>query len=147
MIYPIRADERKCPPLVVRAGADPAKLREYSYAPWNGEWYIRTGWGQDAGRVTSEEEARLFCQYVRDCMTFDGRMILMGKTLTEWLKEHEQAEKVMSLLQYREAAQLWGVEPHEARRCLLEEYKAGRLPLWLTRAEWQAWLMSDHADA
>ena len=143
MLYPLRADDRKFTPLIVRAGAEPAQLREYSYVAWNGEYYIRTGWGQDAGRVKTEREARLFCAYARACMTFDGRTIHMGKTLEEWLDEHE---RIVTVSQYREAAALWGCTEREAWRCLYDEYKAKRLPLQMTRREWRDWLMADHTE-
>lgn len=62
------------------------KLREYTYTYWmgDGRYYIKTGWGQDAGRVETEQEARAYCQYVRDAMQFkavvtaDGLRVPVG---------------------------------------------------------------------
>jgi hypothetical protein len=144
MIYPLRADDRAHKPLMKRVGDDPAQLREYDYVKWNGEYYIRTGWGQEAGRVKTEREARLFCAYARDCMSYDGRIITMGMTLQEWLDAKYENERIVTVSQNKEAAALWGVTPGVALGVLIEEYQAGRLPLWMTRKEWRDWLMSDH---
>lgn len=141
MIYPLRADERNCKPLVMRRGDAPDKLCEYSYVPWNGEYYIRTGWGQEAGRVRNEREARLFCDYARACMTFDGRTIHMSKTLDEWMDEHE---KVLAMNQHKDAAEAWGCTIQEAWRIMHEAYKAKRLPLWMTRGEWRRWVKENN---
>jgi len=140
MIYLLCADTRKAHSLVVRRGVKPEQLREYSYVAWNGEYYIRTGWGQDAGRVQTEREARLFCKYARACMSFDGGTIRMAKTLEEWMDENEA---ILTFMQVDEAALRWHVDGDEAKRILVEEVQAGRLPAWLTRAEFRAWLNSD----
>lgn len=73
-VCPPRADCRNRRPLNLPAQKDCslAQLREYVYVAWQGEYYIRTGWGQDAGRVATEAQARMYCQYARECMKFSA---------------------------------------------------------------------------
>jgi hypothetical protein len=51
------------------------RLREYRWIEFGGVFHLRSGWqagwfGQEVGKVETEEEARLYCQYARECMRF-----------------------------------------------------------------------------
>lgn len=51
------------------------QLRAYSFQEWNGQYYVRNGWGQDVGWVEDEETAYEYCKMMRESMRFQAVVI------------------------------------------------------------------------
>lgn len=58
------------------------QLRAYSFQEWNGQYYVRNGWGQDIGWLPSEAEAVEYCKMMRESMRFKAVVLAEGMPCT-----------------------------------------------------------------
>lgn len=54
------------------------QLRAYSFQEWNGQYYVRNGWGQDCGWLPTEAEAVEYCKMMRESMRFKAVVLAEG---------------------------------------------------------------------